>query len=974
VAKNRLMIPLLFALLLLTIFPTPAYGQADYAEYISWSGDAVGTCYPWLVFADGSVLNLVTGTRLVVAVPPVYEAGCGEETVALIGDDVVTIIDKETGAGKSIVVATNFTLVRVAGDVVALSTNDTVIVHTPGAGDYYIPLGLAENETLIDVDFNYFPNTGPVVAYITEYNGTRTLRIRTLTGLLHQRTVDVSTDAVLAIDGLVIYDGRYGLQALRIDSTAASSAWAYYLAFPGDIADLRGDTVTNIIAVDKLGGVYKISLADKTWEFIAQGAELTPVGVHVSGWTYVIDETIYMVPGRAVAVLGNAVVTTMGGTTVLYPVQATMFSTMVPLNGHLVLPDDGVSLYVAVDLVPGSYLLPRGSALVVGDKTIEVDGELVTYPPAAPAITTASTVEYRARLFPDAYTPVLELGGIRFATAGGGVIVAINDTAAIIVYSTYHEPLVIPGTWEWGGAGDAVVLYDGATLRVYDFAGNQIAAYPYFDGRPDYATVAGETVILYYHADRTITKIGAGYIEKVSVDEYRVTDPSTGLTLTFTTPPLVVLGDFVYPVPAPADQVAISRYSAAWGQNGTYSLLSTVDGAVYTVVAAPWPDAKPLPLGSKLALLHNGTLTVLPVKAWMDQGCYVDIYAPENATITVNGKYAGTGPHVRVYAECGELLTITAELPYHNPATQVVTVAPGGVTVELEPQPRIAQVTLEVRAPESLVVESVEMYIDGERTIWRVGEVRELVAGKEYNIRAVAFEPADVCEEVELTVTFDEGPNTLIIPCRLKGPVFAITSEVPVRVTVHYNNRPYATYTVLPGKPAYMLAPGAGDYTFIAEPLEDGYAARVVNATLPNTDPALYRVDVTPLPYGLIKVSVVPANATIVVTDMNGTVIATGAGTVEVQVPPGAYLIQATAPGYAPATEMVTVDAGTVVERTITLAPAARPEEPSPLQSPEVQAGAALAVLAGAGVIMWWRRRKRKKVITEESAEEVLGE
>jgi len=966
--------PVLVAVMVLaSTLPPPTAAAQELPPYTNMitlpaGEEAVGLCYPWLVLTH-SFLDLSTWTMTPgIGGDRAELVECGDDYFIVVGANGVYVVNREDGAIIDVVLLGAMEYLGSTAGTIALydPIESLVVVHSPGSGDMHVPLPQAV------VALAYTVVSGvPIVAYIADYPGARVLALASPTRTVNITELPAGSTAVAA-NGATVYVEYEGLRAYTIVDAAAleaaeDPAATVYLPF-GLSAVLRVDPPTVYVRTDG-GSIVAVDTEDKTWALVGAG-ELTPVGVYLNvsdepaaATTYVrVGDEYYPVPGRAVARIGSLVVTNYpdgeGTVPVLWPLNRTALIATAPVAGLLQVPDGDTVRVVRVDLPPGTHILPRGATILTDHGLIPLDADIVYYPPPdypEPAPPEAP-VAYTVADYPEKHQVVDEFTGVSYVTSGAGKLLIITHRQAI-VYAESGVVTVIPGVWKWGGVGEKIVLYDGASIRVYDYAGNPVAAHQayiiddpvhvtYYDG---YVDVYGATYHVRIAPDGSIETLESGAPAKL--------DPVYGVEVVLAEPARVRLGEFAYTIPE-FESVNVNLLQVAWtapldNETAVWFILDIANATVYALLGAPRGEV--YPLGDYLAYYNGSSLRVLPYKSWVASNCYVDIVAPDSARIYVDGVLVGEGS-IRYYADCYRTIRVKAEMDYHRPDEKLVTVRPGGVKVELEPEPLVSLVTLEVLAPESLPVEAVTLSIDGEVTTWRVGEAREMIAGKPYNITVLSFHPFDVCHHPTLQATFREGEDTLQVPCEPAGAVLGVKSSVPARVTILRDGLPMAVATVDEGRPFYTLVE-PGDYTIVSEPMEEGYANRTVNVTVPPYEVVV--VDVTPYKYSRLVVVSIPPIADIQVLDLNGTVVASGVGNVSAVVPPGEYQVIATAPGFQQYVDFVVVGPGESRIVNVTLVPLqTQTQAPEERPSLRVHAAVAAAIAAGVAAALLWRRRR----------------
>lgn len=958
--------------------------QIENAPTLIQFEEMAGLCYPWLILKTGTLLNLETGvTYPGIGGDDALSVECAKNYFIVVGNTGVYTLNRETGLVVDVVFTTP-NLIYIGSDsgaVALLSLQEPVVlVHIPGTGDVAVSL----KDYPIDVSFSMIDGV-PVILY----------SIRVSPDMVEYRLANPSTDTLLKnttgsgavkIDRSTAYIESDGLLVYKItDPTTLSYTLSEYIPLPFTITKIA--SVSNgVVYAYAYGVLVTVDIAEHAWDIIGS-ATLTPVGYYVeeANTTYVYyDGSYYPVPGYAVARLGTAVFTNidtgMGVSGYLWPLKRVNLVAREAVVGNLLIPEDGATYIIAINLPPGVYALPEGS-ISTQEGVIALEPPEAYYPPVSHGTVQTATptpnIEYKVAVYPSKYIPLDVIEDVSFIATGAERAVLITKLGAI-VYSEYGRSAFIPGTWKWGGVGDYIVLYDGASLRLFDYAGNPIASYYYYSITPPiYATTDGDTVILYY--TNRVAKISSDGVDYEYKDVPGYTDPTTGLSVFYYTTPVISLGDTEIPIPVePGARVEISKYTAAWASWGDIYILSILDGTAYVLKNAT--GIHPYPLGDYLILYQEDTRTavVIPYKEWVGGACFVKVITDEDATIYINGEPVGNYT-ATYYTSCGARLNVTVAKPYYKPASEIVMVPQGGIEVELHPTPLIAEVKLEVVTPQNLTIESVEVSINGERMTWKVGSTIKLVAGLPYTIEVIRFNP-DVCLRQTIQTSFEEGKNTLRLTCQLAGSVLALTTKTPVNVEIKDDRGRTVTIVYIePAQPAYLQV-DPGKYTLISNPVSGNYTTRQFEVTLASNQ-VIY-LDVTPYQLSMLKVVASVPNARITVKTENGTVIAEGVGTLEKYVIPGTYTITAEAPGFAPYMDIVTVEPGKslVVNATLTPIPASPTATPAPpaWQKPEFQVGVTLVVAAVIGIALLLRRRRmapsREMVVSGVEVSEGGGE
>jgi len=960
-----------------------------YANMIHFPGDRiVGVCYPWVVFAH-NFLDLSTWTFTPgIGGDEASSVSCGDKDFVVVGVAGVYLVSKDTGAIiQALPIAGNTRFIGRSGGFLAfLFGEEKVVVRTPFQGDMVIPLQL-DGGRLRDIKFGAVSGHA-FVAYIVEAQGSVSLRYSTPVRTVTVATLSPASSALYIHGGFIIVEND-GVEAYEVVDPSLPTIRklpGYSLYLPFDIASFVKGDLDEFYLYTTDWAVIKLDLQSRRWSYLGQGV-VTDAGIFVYNWfnparstTYVtVRGVVHPVPGFAVARIGNLVFTNILSedgsveAAVLYPTERSVLVSTRSLDGVLLVTDDsGEVRPIRLRLAPGTYILPRGSTIATDMGMIVLDKDEVFYPPPIQEthVLPASPVRYMVLEFPRVYQVLDAFEGVVHVSSGGGkLLIVMRDRA--VVYAPYGVVTVIPGVWRWGGISDHVVLYDGATLRVYDAAGNPKASYATFIvEEPLQAQVVktskGYDVHLLFSRQYVVVN-GSGVFNVPDYHTPRKEDKVSGLMVTLHDQPEVRYGVFTFRIPS-ADRVEVNMYAAAWTQGNTWFVLEVPLMTVYVFLNAP--SAVIYPLGDYLAILANATLRVVPFKSWIVSACFVDIEAPPFAEIYVDGRRAGNGS-MRFYAECGRRVSITATAEYHSPDTVSVTVPPGGVRVALAPKPKLSLVKLQVLAPRDLPVEAVEVEVDGERMVWNVGEAKSFVAEMPHEIYVVSFKPYDVCRPQSFSnVRFKEGEDTFVVPCQLVGSVLGIKSGVPVLVAVlTEEGEPVMTAQVMPGVPVFTPA-RSGFHILKSRAVEGKYVERNLTVFIPEGQVVV--VDVTPLPYGRLVVRAVPETALIQVMDWNGTLVGEGTGELAVDVLPGFYQVAATAPGYLQYFEVVEVPAGETREVVAALTPQPPATTPAPTPIWEIrlfQVLAILAVLAAAAIAVLWRRRRAAREVGGEILE-----
>lgn len=939
-------------------------------EFITFSEPAVGLCYPWLVL-EHFIVNLPTGE--------VYPGTGGDSAVKVFCDKNYFVVKglagiyafrRDTGNIYKTVATEGLVFVGAKKETIALydPTNNVVYVKTiAGKSDVAVPLS---NQPSV-IDYDIYQGV-PIVAYSVIANGTARYYIASPG---KEVALQYTGTGALLLNDDTLYIESDGLKVLKILDVVLTIDESDYIPFPFKLTALH-EYIEPYLIASSYGIIVSINTQERTFEVVGRAVP-TPVGYFVpsANTTYVItSKGIYPVPGIAVALLSDVAAITNVGSAILWPLRTTVFIAKERFDGVLYAGDYAVK----ISLPPGTYRLPMGAVLKYNGNTILLDRDEVEFPKgvATPAIAVETpVVKYVVSDFPTKYIPVDTFQDINWVSTGGGRAVLLQPDKAI-VYSSYGVSAVIPGTWLFGGVGSCVVLYDGASFRLYDFAGNPITSYQYyFVGTPDYATCEqsdGKYVVVLYHGT-TVYRVKPGGVEVSNSDVRMYADPTTGLTVRYTTPVEVVLSGFRYSVPPEVLDIKINRYTASWLLRGNLYILSISDATVYTLMHAP-ENKTFYPLEDYIAMYDQNEkkVEVVSYKSWLVSNCYVNVVTDSDADVYVNNKYVGTG-NVTIYTDCRRLLTIEAKKQYFKPVSKTVFVVMP-TTVELHPEPIYADVVLNVLAPKNLNITSVSIRLDKTIIEWRIGETKRLIA-KPYEVETIMFAPIDVCEHRIFNVTFTEGPNTLTITCELTTSVLALYSAVPTAAKIYRGGvdiektPPIGMVTLEANKTTYFPIP-ADTYVVVSEPRVEKYARKVINATVP--DKAVVFLDVTPQPLSVLVVKSTVPSASISVSDTAGNEVASAVGQLEKELLPGTYTVRVMAPGYSPYIEVVELPPGESVVVTATLVPLPSPPpppSPPPWQRIEFQIAVVVAVAATAAFVLWWRRRRARKVVEEEVSE-----
>jgi len=933
---------------------------------------AVGVCYPWLVF-DHFLFNLPAGRMFPgVGGDLAMEVFCGGEFFVVRGARGVYVFSLSTGVMReAFYLSPEHVFVGAKRDTVAVYDKESGVVFVKVIkGDSDVAVPLSASPRFIDYDV---VQGIPLVAYSVESEEGSSYR---LANPAFEVELPLRGSGALLLSGETLYVEHEGvvtvkvLDARRLHVSVASSA-----SFPFRITEmvkLFGD----LILARSHGTLLLVDAARKTFEVVGSAVP-TPVGYYVpdADTTYVVTRSgIRPAPGYAVGMFSDDAVFTNvaseeGFTAALWPLRTSILVAFTDIDGVMYAGRHAMKL----TLPAGAYRLPMGAVIWSGQHVILLDRDEVYYPEASEEDKPVSvpTVKYSVASFPEKYVPLETFSGVESVVVGGNRALLIQSVRAV-VYSEYGVSASIPGVWVFGGVGRCVVLYDGASFRLYDFAGNPIASYQYLVlSPPKHVTCDSERgkyyAVLYY--DTEVVRVGEDGARSERSDVLRVRDPVSGLTASFGVPVEVSLGEFRYALPPNATNLQVNGYLASWSRAGGLYVLSVKDSAVYVLAGAP-DGALFYPLGDYVLAHREGTVEVLPYKSWVVRQCYVDVETDPDATVYVNGKLAGTGS-LRVYTECVRQLTIRAEKPHHKPAVEeVLVVRP--VTVTLKPVPMTSRVKLEVVAPAGLNITGATVSLDDRAVEWSVGEEKELLA-KTYKVVVFDFKPVDVCASLAANITFREGADTLRVPCELTSSVLVLRSRTHTAVEVVRmpEEAVVASVVVLAGETKHVLVQ-PGVYEVLSKPMEPGYSAK--NLTARVGERAVVVLDVTPLPTGRIEVRSNVEYASITVARLDGTVVATGDGTLVVDVEPGEYTVQVSAPGYTAHYEIVEVQAGEIITVEAVLSPLATevapPPPPQPLwQRREIQLASILALIVAAALVLLWRRRRRVTVAEAEVTE-----
>ncbi len=955
----------------------------------------VGFCEPYVITSRG-VLDLSLWVYTYVSPEDLREVvGCDSNFLVVLGQTTVYFISRDTGTlVKSVPVGDRYVIGYDSGQLAVLYSNNMVLVSTVSAsGDYIVYLDVSEDEFIADIEFVAY-NGLPYLFYIVTDGEAGRLAYSTLSG--SRTIIDVGSGAT----GLYVVDNYVVVESdvIRVFEIV-NAIWPviverpeYNLYVPLDIADFVMGDVTELYATTTDDSVVRINLDDKNWEFIGVG-RLTNAGLYVTELNTTFVEyggVVYPVTGMAVDRIGNIVLTNVlladdeGNVDVVgvfWPLVRSVLVATEPIDGVLQLVlDDGEIFSIRLEAPPGTYYLPMGASILTDDNLILLNSPEVYYPlvPEDSEPVDAGIVTYSVALFPENYQVLDEFSGVRFVGTGDDRILIITQVEAIL-YSQYGVTTKIPGAWLWGGVSSTgIVLYDGATLRIYDIAGNPVGAFQAIAIRepPLYVTVAieGTEYKVYVYLSEELIVVSRSDVERVAYGPPVITATDTGIKITLTGSPKVEYGEFSYTIPS-FETISMNEYRIAWVSESSWYVLDLENKTVYVLRNAP--EGSIYPTSTFIAFLNSdGVLQILPYKAWLALDCYVEVLAPDDADIYIDDILVGKGP-LTYYTTCDVEVTVKAVKEYHDPDVKTVTVVPGGVTVTLEPTPRYSDVTLRVLAPEGVKVESMTVVIDGEPVEWRNGDTIRLIRGKPYEIRVESASPYDICLPTDFgTVTFESEAEELIVPCNLTTSVLILTSMVDTIASIIHveTGAEVVTVQVLASTPT-LVPIEAGAFTIVSKPLVEGYAERSIEVVVP--DASVVNLDITPFKYGTLMVYVVPETAEVQLLDEQGNLIASEMGGISRELPPGVYQIVVSAPGYFATQEVVEMVAGESQTLEIVLQPATQPQpQEEPIwASPIVQIGILLLVVLLALGALWYRRRRslQSEVPEEELVEEGGG-
>lgn len=964
-----------------------AYTQAQAQEVEWWEkpaplelpGRVAGVCYPWLV-TEHFLVNLATGeTKEGVGGDIALSVdGCGQYFVVRAAFGVYAFSAK-TGLMVDAVhlsLSPALRYVGSTGDTIAVLDAANSVVHVKIIGtnvSVLVPVG----QPVRNVKYTFIQHV-PVAVYSAPATGNTSTYFLANPG----KTVNIpvyGTGAVLVHGNRVYVEARGGVLALEITNPIALSyTELFFIPLPIRLTDFISVVGDHLLASSD-GIIVRINVNEKSRDFrtaVTVGSVVpTPVGYYVplAETTYVITETgLYPVPGRAVGRLNNIVFTNVFRrrdeilVPIMWALRPSVLVVTVPLDGMLY---DG-EYAIKVRLEPGAYRVPRGGVISDGVRNIVLAEPEVMYPPVAvsPEPVKVSNIRFHVSSFPSQYLPLERFSNVEFVASGAGRLLIIQPDKAI-VYAGYGVSASIPGTWVYGGVGDCVVLYDGVAYRLYDYGGEPIASYSYYMiRRPDYVTCRRVSVFDYVveiHVDVYSEKITiVGNEAKVEPNRERRLEDPRGATVYYTTPPRIEYASVIVPVPPDAKDIRLGGLWATWMTAGI-NILSIPDSTVFVLLSPP-ANTTAYPINSELFAVYfyeEKRLDILPYKAWFIQNCYVDIETSQEADLYLNDRHVATGS-ARVYVPCNTRISLEARQIYHRPKRAEVFVV-GPTKLTLVPEPMIANVVLNVVAPKGLTLSAVVLRVDGFDTMWNVGEVRRMLA-KPTTFEVVQFLPVDVCTKEVYNLTLTEGLNTLTVYCRLVSPVLALTSSVPTTVKLYVAGAivPSQIVHVTPEMPSYLISP-VGDIRLVSEPTVPNYVPKELNVSV--LEFRVYELDVTPYPMSKIIVYSNVPTAAITVYNETGGVVATGVGSIEVEVIPGRYTVFAQAPDHAPFSTQVVVPPGeaatvmAVLRRVVIEVP---PEKPL-WERIEFQVLAIVAVAVAAVIVLWWRRRRARAVAEE---------
>lgn len=983
-------ITLLFVLMIaISIFmnATPlSHAQTEEKEWweigpslITFTENIAGLCYPWLVTRH-FLINLATNTTQpgVGGDYAVFVDSCTQSFFVVRGAFGVYVFSRDSGIIIDNVLLTPYMrYIGSSGESIGVydERNSVVMVKLPySKTTALVPV----NRAPLDIKYS-FTSSLPIVVYSSVFNNT--VQYYVANPGVTKQIPRTGTGAVYIESNRVYIESNNGLLVLEItDPLNLGFRELFFIPLPVRLSAFAY-TVGDYLLAYSGEILIKINVNERSTEFrkveLIGGAIPTPIGYYTpyTYTTYVVTENgVYPVPGFAVGRLRNAVFTNiysrLRNTTVpaMWSIVPTTFVTMVQATGVLY---DG-EYAIRLSLPPGSYRLVRDGVFNDGIRNIFLSEPEVYYPPSiqpTPPPSVVSNIRYHVSEFPSNYVPLESFSSVNYVSSGAGRALIIQSNRAV-VYAGYGTSAVIPGTWQYGGVGDCVVLYDGASFRLYDYSGEPITSLSYYLIRePNYVTCRRVSV-----SDYVVEVYTNDYGEKIIIStEARtesnptkaVSDPR-GATI-YMVNPRVEYASIVVPVPLTASELRVSGFWASWMTSAGVNILSLTDSTIY-VLTNPPANTTIYPVNNELIAVYHVNekrVDILPYKAFFIQNCYIDVATKPEAEVYLNNKYVATGS-TRIYVPCNSRVTVEARQLYHKPKSASVFVT-GPVRVELTPEPIIANVSLNVIAPKGLRIEAVAMYVDGNYTVWRVDEVRQLIA-KPTTFTVSAFMPIDVCTKETYNVTLVEGSNIVNIYCRLTAPILAMTSTVQTNVKIYVvgMEMPTQVASISPDSPTYVVAP-FGDIRIVSEPVAPGYVAKEIDVKI--TDVKVYEVDVTPYPMSKIIVQSNVPTATITVYNETGEAVGTGVGTLEVQVLPGKYTVIAQAPNYATYSTTVEVPPGEAVTVPAILRYVA-PVEEAPVEKPfwesfEFQIIAIVAVVGATIFVLWYKRRKARAVVEE---------
>lgn len=927
-----------------------------YSQLVSIPGKALAACYPYVV-TDKGVYNLLLGKYVAVFDDPGLRAACVNGTIAVASAHSVYIYYNGRMAAIPFDKQPEIIGVAPGGSVGILAGGKAVVLTPSGSIAIDVPAGARHLSY-------YMINGVPVVSYVLRDGNRETLYVAAPGYIVKVSTSYPAIHAAgFTSDGyLVVYTDSFHAYRLRVinGTIVANEDDALSTYVPYVVTSFTGDT-SHLIATTDVGDALLVDLHTHRWIYLGRG-ETTPIGVYnqYANYTSVyLDGSLLQVPGRAVGVIGDIVVTSQISNktyvTYLYPVHKTVLVLSIPFKGYLV--THGYAIRVA--LRPGVHYLPLNSTLMTQDGAIYINKVFMHYPPQ-PQPHISSTINVRYKVIPlPAKAYHITLRHVSYVDSGDGFILAIRGSEADI-YSVSGLVSRIPGTWLFGGVSKSyVALYDGAMLHIYTIAGDPVKSYAVIlpHNKPVHVLVSRNGVAVYYSnkvikvSDRGVSE---QYTTTINYGDIKVKVSSGNYSE-------IIYGNFKYYVPA--SSVHANGLYTAWSINRTWYVLSIPDSVIYVLTNAT--PAEVYPMNGYIAAITNGTLRIYPIVSWFSK-CYVKIIAPKNATVYVNGNQVGSG-NVTYYAQCGSKVNVTVLMPYHNPFTKTVRVKPGGVVIHAKPVPLVARVKVVIQQPGKLNISAAILRIDGKLVTVPSNGTISLLAGKPYTIEVVGFKPYDVCAHLRIVKTFHVGDNVLQIPCRIRGAVLGLVSDVDslVRIITSSNMTLFTVHLVPRKLTLLTLSPGT--YKLRVEPQQPGYMPRTVNVTLANNTVTI--INVTPAAYGRLVVSVTPPTGTIQVLSVNGTPVAGGTGKVDTRLPPGTYQVVIAAPGFQSVTKIVNVTAGKTTKVEVALTPViSKPvkKKQSLMERPELRIGMVVVVAAAAVIALWYRRRKEMTGVSEQ--------